>query len=272
MRCPAWCGTATAASLPARPSSFDPAPAPIARASAGPTAGSASRTRSRVKSCSSSGPAALPRSGRPLAVRGRAGATSRSCCLPPPSSKRLPSPPTRGEQRHGRHSGERERPRPRRDSDAPRPSSPTTCCGRCRRSACSAARAACRRIRRRRACRCGASARAASAARSCCSTACRSTIRSAAGCTGRGCPSSGVHRIEIVDGSSSSLYGNYAMGGVINIVTARRRAATLDVRTQYGNRTSPKFDVAAQRRVGQSRRVGRTQASSAPTAFRSSST
>ena len=63
------------------------------------------------------------------------------------------------------------------------------CCGRFRRSACSGAPAACRRIRRRRACRCAASGRAASAARSCCSTACRSTIRSAAGCTGRACRS-----------------------------------------------------------------------------------
>ena len=67
--------------------------------------------------------------------------------------------------------------------------SPTTCCGRFRRSACSGAPAACRRTRRRRACRCAASARAARAARSCCSTACRSTIRSAAGCTGRACRS-----------------------------------------------------------------------------------
>ena len=37
-------------------------------------------------------------------------------------------------------------------------------------------------------------------------------------------PLESVDRIEVVDGSSSSLYGNYAMGGVINIVTSRPRA------------------------------------------------
>ncbi len=52
-------------------------------------------------------------------------------------------------------------------------------------------------------------------------------------------------RIEIVDGSSSSLYGNYAMGGVINIVTATPTRRTFGLRTQYGSRTSPKLDVAA---------------------------
>ena len=31
-------------------------------------------------------------------------------------------------------------------------------------------------------------------------------------------PMESVDRIEVIDGSSSSLYGNYAMGGVINIV------------------------------------------------------
>src|SRR3954464_1597257 len=34
-------------------------------------------------------------------------------------------------------------------------------------------------------------------------------------------PLENTDRIEIVDGSGSSLYGNYAMGGVINIVTSR---------------------------------------------------
>ena len=38
-------------------------------------------------------------------------------------------------------------------------------------------------------------------------------------------PLGAVDRIEMVDGSTSSLYGNYAMGGVINIVTSRPGAA-----------------------------------------------
>ncbi len=55
-------------------------------------------------------------------------------------------------------------------------------------------------------------------------------------------PLDSVDRIEVVDGTSSSLYGNYAMGGVINIISGRpaRRAAELG--TQYGNLNSPKLD------------------------------
>jgi outer membrane receptor protein involved in Fe transport len=52
-------------------------------------------------------------------------------------------------------------------------------------------------------------------------------------------------RIEVVDGASSSLYGNYAMGGVINIVTMPPARRTLTMRTQYGNLNSPKFDASA---------------------------
>ena len=56
-------------------------------------------------------------------------------------------------------------------------------------------------------------------------------------------PLEATNRIELVDGSTSSLYGNFAMGGVINIVTTPPARRTLDVRTQYGNRSSPKIDV-----------------------------
>jgi len=49
-------------------------------------------------------------------------------------------------------------------------------------------------------------------------------------------------RIEVVDGSTSSLYGNYAMGGVINFVTNPATPKTLDVKAQYGNRSTPKVD------------------------------
>jgi outer membrane cobalamin receptor len=55
-------------------------------------------------------------------------------------------------------------------------------------------------------------------------------------------PLGAVDRIEIVDGSSSSLYGNYAMGGVINIVTSRPSRRTAEIKAQYGNRKSPKLD------------------------------
>ena len=58
-------------------------------------------------------------------------------------------------------------------------------------------------------------------------------------------PLESAERIEIVDGSSSSLYGNYAMGGVINIMTSRPSRRTVDLKTQYGNRNSPKADFFA---------------------------
>jgi outer membrane receptor protein involved in Fe transport len=58
-------------------------------------------------------------------------------------------------------------------------------------------------------------------------------------------PLEDTDRIEVVDGSSSSLYGNYAMGGVINIVGNRPSRRTVDFKTQYGNHNSPKADVFA---------------------------
>jgi outer membrane receptor protein involved in Fe transport len=58
-------------------------------------------------------------------------------------------------------------------------------------------------------------------------------------------PLMGAERIEIVDGATSSLYGNYAMGGVINIVTNRAVPGTIIFKPQYGNRGTPKMDVFA---------------------------
>ena len=103
--------------------------------------------------------------------------------------------PARDRHRHAdenraepRHDGrERQRARAPNRSSSRRRWWPTMSCVASRRSACSAGRAACRRIRPRRACRSAASGRAASAAPWCCSTACRSTTRLAAGCTGRAC-------------------------------------------------------------------------------------
>ncbi|MBI3491021.1 MAG: TonB-dependent receptor [Acidobacteria bacterium] len=56
-------------------------------------------------------------------------------------------------------------------------------------------------------------------------------------------PLEDTDRIEVVDGSSSSLYGNYAMGGVINIVGNRPSRRTVELKSQYGNRNSPKLDL-----------------------------
>ena len=57
-------------------------------------------------------------------------------------------------------------------------------------------------------------------------------------------PLDNVDRVELVEGSGSSLYGNYAMGGVINIQSTRPRRRTAELRTQYGNLGSPKADFA----------------------------
>jgi len=57
-------------------------------------------------------------------------------------------------------------------------------------------------------------------------------------------PTDAVDRIEDVDGPSSSLYGNYAMGGVINIMSSRAARRTLELKTQYGNHNSPKIDYS----------------------------
>src|SRR5438552_13053136 len=63
-------------------------------------------------------------------------------------------------------------------------------------------------------------------------------------------PLDSADRIEVVDSSNSSLYGNFAMGGVINIVTSRPTAPTIEVKTQYGNKKTPKFDYFAADRWG----------------------
>ena len=55
-------------------------------------------------------------------------------------------------------------------------------------------------------------------------------------------PMESVDRVEITEDASSSVYGNIAMGGVINIFTAHPTKETLELKPQYGNYTSPKFD------------------------------
>ena len=58
-------------------------------------------------------------------------------------------------------------------------------------------------------------------------------------------PLDNVDRVEVVDGTSSSVYGNYAMGGVINVMSERPRPRHLELRTQYGNKATPKADFSA---------------------------
>jgi outer membrane receptor protein involved in Fe transport len=58
-------------------------------------------------------------------------------------------------------------------------------------------------------------------------------------------PLESVNRIEVIDGSSSSLYGNYAMGGVINIISTTPARRSVEFKTQYGNHNSPKAEFFA---------------------------
>jgi outer membrane receptor protein involved in Fe transport len=55
-------------------------------------------------------------------------------------------------------------------------------------------------------------------------------------------PLESVDRIEVIDSSSSSVWGNYALGGVINVVTAKPKPRTFELRTQAGSRDTYKTD------------------------------
>jgi iron complex outermembrane receptor protein len=58
-------------------------------------------------------------------------------------------------------------------------------------------------------------------------------------------PMESAERIEVVNGASSSLYGSYAMGGVLNVVTRAPARRTVDAQLQYGSRQSPKIAFLA---------------------------
>src|SRR6185295_1561134 len=55
-------------------------------------------------------------------------------------------------------------------------------------------------------------------------------------------PMASVDRVEITEDSSSSLYGNIAMGGVINIITSHPLRRTIELKPQFGSKSSPKLD------------------------------
>ena len=63
-------------------------------------------------------------------------------------------------------------------------------------------------------------------------------------------PLTDLDRIEVVDTPSSDLYGNYAMGGVINIVSSAATGRSLELTPQYGTHRSPKIDFRGSDRWG----------------------
>ncbi len=69
-----------------------------------------------------------------------------------------------------------------------------------------------------------------------------------------------VDQIEMTEDTASSLYGNIAMGGVINIITNRPSPRTVQLQTQYGSKSTPKVDLFASDRRG---RFGATVEASA---------
>jgi outer membrane receptor protein involved in Fe transport len=73
-------------------------------------------------------------------------------------------------------------------------------------------------------------------------------------------PIEGADRIEIVESPTSSLYGSYAMGGVINIASRAPAPRLFDGRLQYGNHGTPRVEFDAGHVVG---RVGFMVAGSA---------
>ncbi|MDA2934184.1 TonB-dependent receptor [Acidobacteria bacterium AH-259-D05] len=58
-------------------------------------------------------------------------------------------------------------------------------------------------------------------------------------------PITSVDRIEIVEGPSSNVYGNFAMGGVIHILTRKPERRTLAAEGRFGNRETAKLDFFA---------------------------
>jgi iron complex outermembrane receptor protein len=62
-------------------------------------------------------------------------------------------------------------------------------------------------------------------------------------------PLTSVDHIEIVDGANSSVYGNYAAGGVINMVTSKPEHRTFILKPQYGGRRNDRIGGPAGSRV-----------------------
>ncbi len=53
----------------------------------------------------------------------------------------------------------------------------------------------------------------------------------------------GIQQIEVVRGGGSSVWGNYALGGVVQILTRRPTERALYFDARYGNRETMKFHL-----------------------------
>jgi outer membrane receptor protein involved in Fe transport len=62
-------------------------------------------------------------------------------------------------------------------------------------------------------------------------------------------PRAAISQLEVVRGGASDLYGNSAMGGVINIITRVREVPALSLDLSYGNQNSPSASIYAATRL-----------------------
>ncbi|MGH7412347.1 MAG: TonB-dependent receptor, partial [Candidatus Methylomirabilis sp.] len=63
-------------------------------------------------------------------------------------------------------------------------------------------------------------------------------------------PLESIERIEVVRGGGSGVYGNYALGGVINIVTRRPEAWVVQAKLDLGTRDTVDADILASHVTG----------------------
>ncbi|MBI4379796.1 MAG: TonB-dependent receptor [candidate division NC10 bacterium] len=63
-------------------------------------------------------------------------------------------------------------------------------------------------------------------------------------------PLESIERIEVVRGGGSAVYGNYALGGVINIVTRRPEAGVAQAKLDLGTRNTVDADLLASHVMG----------------------
>ncbi|HEV2492848.1 MAG TPA: TonB-dependent receptor [Terriglobia bacterium] len=63
-------------------------------------------------------------------------------------------------------------------------------------------------------------------------------------------PRESVSGVEVVRGGASDLYGNYAMGGVVNVVTRQPVDTALFFESSYGNEATPDASLSSSLRAG----------------------
>ena len=63
-------------------------------------------------------------------------------------------------------------------------------------------------------------------------------------------PSAGIQQIEVANGGQTSSYGNYGLGGVVQLLRKKPEPATLQLRLQGGSKSSRHVEFLASHRAG----------------------